>query len=280
MGTRKPRGTNIPDKFEISAYDECAKWGLQEWTAALTARMNIRHGWRWACLEGKSEDVPNNLLRNAREAADKLLCEPTDTDLSVSKSYSVLTAIRDQSAAEYFHGLDTFNDPRYVEWVNRFTASTMIQDDDDAELVLDMKRLYETPAWRMHADCSATGNSLFIAVDLGVPDDQLVKEFKKWIGDTRKAAGTASIPRRYNNKDFVDWHENRLLAYLDLTFWASTRNKEFTHKTVAHAIFPFGSEKRDSEIVRRTIRTKANRIVSDEVVSALNGQLLHSKNEL
>jgi hypothetical protein len=109
-----------------------------------------------------------------------------------------------------------------------------------------------------------------LLVDLRIPDNELVSEFKKWLVKKRKDIGITPKQRPFNENDFADWHSDRLLQYLDLTFWAVTHNEKFTNEQIGKAIFPEDSASESR--VRRTIRINALKIVSDEYILALNNQ--------
>jgi len=294
---RHSKSNELPSKFKLAEYEKCASWGLKEWTAALSIRSRIRQSWRLACLEGKNKDVPDNIMHKdvpdnimhfVRDASIRILSNPSDTNLDMylfnaKPSYKIQLPIRDQSPAEYFAGVYTFNhDERYLEWVNRAiyieNEHYAYDDDHNKTLAHEQNKFYDTPAWKMHKASADGGfsidvHALFIAVDLRASDDDLVFEFKKWLSKTRKDIGITSKNRLFNKTDFADWHLNSLLQYLDITFWAMTHNMEFTHDEIGRAIFPEGCEADESR-VRRTIRPLALQIISDEYVLALNNQLL------
>lgn len=283
---RKSNIIDLPSEFKLAEYKKCALWGLKEWTAALSIRSSIRQTWRLVCLEGKDKDVPDKIMNFVREASIRILSNPSDTNLEVylfnsKPSYKIQFPIRDQSPAEYFSAAFTFNhDSRYSEWVNR---ATYIQheyrdfnDDHNEKLDREENLFYNTPAWKMHESSAAGGfsldtHSLFIAVDLRASDDELVFEFKKWLSKTRSELGITPKNRLFTADDFADWHSDRLLQYLDITFWAMTRNVNFTNEELSRMIFPQGgcNESR----MRRTIRLNALQIISDEYMLALNNQL-------
>jgi hypothetical protein len=283
---RQPKAIDLPDEFKLAEYKRCASWGLREWAAALTIRSSIRKSWLLVCLEGKNKNVTNHIMHFVQDASIRILSNPLDTNLDVNlfnakPSYKLPSPIKDQSPADYFAGVYTFNhDRRYLEWVNRaiyIENEDYTYDDDDHNetLAREENKFYETPAWKMHEESADGGfsidiHSLFISVDLRIPDNELVSEFKKWLAKKRKDIGITPKQRPFNENDFADWHSDRLLQYLDLTFWAMTHNVKFTNEQIGKAIFPEDSASESR--VRRTIRINAHKIVSDEYILALNNQ--------
>ena len=287
----------IPPKFNLAAYNKCASWGLKEWAAALTIRRNIRQPWRRGFTEDEFKNEPEPYMTILRVAANQILSNPSDTNLDVipfnERPCYMFLPIRDQSPADYFAGVDTFNeDQGYKEWVDRknyinenldvFTCENENRDHDydvrKKMVAREIEKFSETPAWKMHEECSEKidftfGNHLlFIAVDLRASNEVLKEEFKNWLGKTRKEIGGVK-PQilSFTEKDFRKWHKNHLLQYLDLTFWGDVNNYNFSNKELCDLIFPYGDA--DENSVRNKTRKDALKVISDEYVFALNNQL-------
>jgi hypothetical protein len=280
----------------ITANYKTSLWGLREWTAALTIRSSIRKTWRLVCFEGKrKKDVPDHILSFVLKAAREILSNPLDCDLDVSLFNSKrsnnpirIIPIRDQSPADYFSGVHKYKqDRRYLKWVNRdiFIENenyvygddeNHVYDEHNKKLAGEDQKYYGTSAWKMHEECSENGfdigvHSLFIAVDLRASNSELELEFKKWLQNTRKEIGITPKNRKFDRVDFDDWHTDRLLQYLDLTFWWEVNNINYTNNEICNKIFPKGDV--DEYHVGKTTRKNALKVISDEYILALNNQL-------
>jgi hypothetical protein len=165
---RQPKAIDLPDEFKLAEYKKCASWGLREWTAALSIRASIRKFWRLACLEGKVKNESDHIVQFVRDASIRILSNPLDTNLDVNPfnakpSYKLPLPIKDQSPADYFAGVYTFNhDKRYLEWINRaiyIENEDYTYDDNDHNetLAREENKFYETSAWKMHQASAAGG---------------------------------------------------------------------------------------------------------------------------
>jgi hypothetical protein len=279
MPSRTRRQANIPKVFKINNYFSCSKWGVKEWALALTERFKAREMWRWDCREGNN--ATEDTIKNIRRIATNMLTKPLASDLN-SSSFKMHTApIRDQTPCDYFDALFVMHDPKYAEWINIAYASTM-PEDESSKLSTREQSFYSLPAWEMHAECSgsdfpATHETLFIAVDMGTTNELLVKEFLSWLRRTRKATKLVRIPMQYSKKTLENWHMEHLLPYLDLSFWAMTHGVEFKEEDIAKALFPKDNNSDVVERIKRTISINAKKIISEEVVTAINRQLRASK---
>jgi|GEM_PF-2237710 len=290
ISSRQLPATNVPDVFDLSAYDVCESWGLQEWAAALSFRMEARQRWRRTYLLWKDESIPSVETRRFQEVAFRLLRNPLSYEWRMQPFRSRPSSISDQSVADYFDARHSVDDPRYSEWFERSWRAwenpiEFPSDKDTAEQIsqkesiqLDHQMVDATPAWKMHREVAEFDGRFFIAVDLGASDDHLVKEFEAWIKKTRLAANLKPIHRQFNKIHFIRWHEQRLLPYLDLVFWAETHGKRIKHNKIGSALFPDADPDASIELgseghVRKTIAPNALGIVSEEFVSALFVQL-------
>jgi hypothetical protein len=217
----------------------------------------------------------------------------------ILRSDVTTTHIFNQSAADLFQFKMNFfyESPRYSEWVKRsvYLKKTGMSDSMSKELVQEWTKFLSTPAWKMHAECSKSGTSIplhqmFISVDLCAPDDILRKEFKTWLKQIRKDTQLPTLTDEINSVDFTNWHSERLLPFLDLTFWKIIHNEEIDYEEIGNTLYP-GDESikgkeihnkealcsweklRDADRIEGTLEPRALKIVSEEYVSALNNQL-------
>jgi hypothetical protein len=272
---KKPTSVkSILGKFDRSAYDACAKWGLKEWASALTARSYMD-----SFFHHSSEDeITDGMAQYYRGKAGDLLANPLGHQ-SFEFDQLFLCPIVDQSVAAFFEGHDAMSDLRFSEWaIRKQYADNDYDDVEDIDLYLNEKirsgvhKFHTTPAWKMKHQALGDIGRFFIGVDLGASDEFLMEQFKTWLKKTRVEANVHPIRRLFNSDHFSDWHCDRLLPYLDLSFCCKVNKEQVTHEEMAKLLFPY-EEQRDSVArVRRTISVNALKLVSEEYVSALNTQ--------
>lgn len=266
---------SILAKFDRSAYKDCAKWGLKEWASALTARSYMDAFFH----QRSGDEITDGMDQYYREKAGELLANPLGhQSLEVDRLF--LSPIVDQSVAEFFRGHDAMSDRRFYKWaIRKQYADNDYDDAEEIDLNLSEKicsgvhKFHTTPAWKMKYQVLGDTGRFFIGVDLGASDEFLVDQFKFWLKKTRVEADVKPIRCMFNDNHFGDWHREHLLPYLDLTFCSEIYKEKLTQEEMAKLLFPF-EEKRDSVArIRRTISTKALKLVSQEYVSALNTQM-------
>lgn len=281
--------TQIPNDFDLSKYKNCEKWTVVEWAAALRARMLLRFNWNLACQDGKSENTPAHLIEEAKKRAKRFYTDPCKIENKLLKQN--LKAIRDLNVADVLSNNFTFNQAELAEWVDKYKFTmdfTFYNEDDEVDLAQNKhekialeynKELTETPAWRIFREENPHSTEFFISVNLGEANDRIIAEFKSWLKRTRQAAGIHEIRRTYTKFDFWDWCDSKLLPYLDLNFWAITHGQKLTLSQLSTALKikpPRNSESTsgDPQQMARTIKSKAEIIISEEVVEALARQAI------
>jgi hypothetical protein len=268
--------TSVPDIFDISIYENCSSWGLKEWSEELSGRSFMNDFYRML-EEGTLTDSNREYYLTQ---AEKFLLYPIKNH--GPKFELFLSPIIDQSAEELFKGHHILSDRRYRDWVKKMEDTSKygdqvlhgIKDVDDQEVCRNVHEFISTPAWKVHRDSLGSNERFFIGVDLRASDDYLLKQFKSWITKTRKEANinNASI-RLFDETKLDQWHEDCLLPYLDLSFWAAANSITISSNEMEVALFPGRTKGVPGERVRRTIAPKALSLISKETIYALNTQL-------
>lgn len=286
----RSKASGIPSEFKLPAYEICESWGLSEWYFALSKRSLLRKDWHLACLDGKCNFVPEKMIADNKAAALRLFAEPLGDESVSFSTESCTSTIRNQTVADFFEGHTCFTDPDYEYWADRFELSGLLPDNDttlcqhgvfDAELTEIARNGSEVcsrlAAWEMHKKVNEFSGPFFVAVDLGASDDFLLREFRVWLRNIRKAARVYPVRRVVDDSDLKRWHQQRLLPYLDLDYWATIHGKRFTLPSYSLALFPHRHFGDVEDMVRRTIRPRALKIISDEYLSAMRLQVQMSK---
>lgn len=59
-------------------------------------------------------------------------------------------------------------------------------------------------------------NLKFLEIDMDASNDQIIKQFKKWLEIARKTQNAEFLKSEFTSTDFNDWHESRILPFWDL----------------------------------------------------------------
>lgn len=263
--------SDIPRSFRLTNYDVCASWGLSDWCSALTERWQLK---LVMDMEERSDpmDGPSSLAALAREKSaasfEKIIQIP---GARMSPFNGADSPIKNVSAMDYFEGVFALEDDRYAAYANTVNLLSVTEMPGFEERT-GVASLEELDAWKMHDQCGVDKDDFWIKVDLGAPDDYLIKEFKSWLRATRKIAQIARMPSFFTAEHFADWHAKRLLSYIDLTLWARANGGHFTPALIGNLLFPDDLDRDVTSVVRRTVAPDARAISSLSVVSALNAQ--------
>ena len=285
--------------FDLGAYDQCTTWKLEDWCSALSLRMRLNAAWDryWQFGEPNMsqetmDGFPYQLMsqRELLEAAEHILRNPLIAELPRAHPSVSGICIRDQSVTDLFNGADDFKNPGYEPWAASYSEmppypgffaeleNAPLGAAECEQVVLEMTN--GTQAWKMKTDVEGLiPHEFFIAVSLNASDDQLCSEFRSWLKEIRRNVGLKSHVANVGEANFKRWHKERLLPFIDLSFWATTRRTKFTNASIGRVLFPNHEEGKGSvdEIVRRTTTVRANELLSHVFVSALFRQLEEEK---
>lgn len=265
---------SVPDDFDISIYDLCGSWNLKDWVAELSARSFMNYVFAKE-REGKLTD---ELRQSYAEKAELILLTPLQSLRPVSDI--CLSPLMDQSADEFFRGHRVLSDSRYQAWVQRMEDTEkygdLVEDGDlefDDEIRRNVHEYLSSPAWKIHRDSLGQVKRFFIGVDLNASDDYLVKQFRSWIDKTRAEAKVEPKQWLFSEKRFEKWHRERLLPYLDLTFWAIINRKKIQPADMEEIFFKDRFFGFPGDYVTKKVAKEAFKLISDETIYALNVDL-------
>ncbi|WP_310644819.1 DUF6387 family protein [Burkholderia cenocepacia] len=270
MKSRPLASSDIPSNFNLAAYDVCATWGLDEWCSAVTDRNLLRMAFDMA--KRSPANGPSDTMEFVKQQSEHYFFNPLPSPKATSEPFDGHSSpVRDVSALEFFDGYFATHDERYSTFAA--LASSHIGEDWLSDAARQNEEtLKSIPAWKMNDDVGVRNDYFMVAVDLGASDEMLVREFKTWLKSTRKAVGSARIKPAFTQRDFEEWHEKRLLPYLDLSLWAAARGAHFTLPVLADALFPNVIHVGVEDRIRKVVAPDAEFIVSPYVVSAMNVQ--------
>ncbi|MFL9952792.1 DUF6387 family protein [Paraburkholderia nemoris] len=280
--------SDIPSDFRLESYDVCATWGVEEWRDALTHR-SLLHLFSRLPVEDLDDDPEFISVEYLRECALGYLIDPFPVigeEDRIYRAKSAAPSIRDLTGSDFYLGFYKLDESGYetpsalAKKVAKRTGILDVQDVEGNQIEIEatyaMAKLDLTPAWQIYRDASGSDDKFWIEVELGESDEELIKEFKRWLKRTRQSAGIPKIPKRFDKSDFMDWHSKRLLPYLDLTLWSWAHGGSLSPSVLGSALFPdevTRSPMRDVEpMIRRTTALHAGRLISWQVVNTLDVQ--------
>jgi len=116
----------------------------------------------------------------------------------------------------------------------------------------------------------------FARVDLGLPDEMLVSDFKGWLALKRlemKEHGRRTPPKgEFGDADFAEWQKKRALAYIDLELFCSLAGHRLTDKQFANLLFPEEFDVDTTERVRKVVRPCASFLMDYTTIEVLDAQ--------
>ena len=119
-----------------------------------------------------------------------------------------------------------------------------------------------------------TDSSLYISVDLNVPDDILIDDFKKLLPIWREEMEMEPIDAPLNNYWQVVTRkiiEYKVLPYIDLMHWSKVKNVSIPSSVLTVALWPYG-ERGDFGIYQ-TIKPFIEKIMSYDSLEKLKREI-------
>lgn len=83
-----------------------------------------------------------------------------------------------------------------------------------------------------------TGGICFAEVDLKTPNDMLVASFLAWVENKRLERGVKAQKHMISRAKSRQWHEARILQYMDVTQWQEINNLKATQGEIGLIIHP------------------------------------------
>ncbi|MDN7724977.1 DUF6387 family protein [Burkholderia gladioli] len=266
--------TSLPASFDAAKYDACATFKTADWYSnlmqrALSRSMAETADWYLSELREKAEslfDIP--IL-----PADKLEEGGGGFEKLVRRSQ-----VTDETALEHILGGVTLegseDHPRGREY--RKASEVFLRDDWDHHAY----DVLAVPAWKMMTDIGLNlMGQVSVKVDLFSSEEKLVDDFRKWLRVTRAALDIPNLQRRFKGGDFDRWYQNRILAYLDLSFWAQINGIQLTNQVIGVALFPDEFNVNLAERVRKVVAPLALSAASPPYLEALFSQALEEEEQ-
>ncbi|WP_420956609.1 DUF6387 family protein [Burkholderia gladioli] len=271
--------TSLPASFDAAKYDACATFKTVDWYSnlmqrALSRSMAERGDWYLSELKGKAEGLFNKPVLPAVK-----LEEGGGFEKNVHRSQ-----VKDQTALEHIlggHTLEGYEDQgRKYHQASEIVLREFFGETESEGCHHRAYDVLSVPAWKMMADIGLNlMGEVAVKVDLFSSEDKLVDDFKKWLKATRAALDIPNLQRRFKGGDFYRWSQNRILAYLDLSFWAQINGIQLTNQVIGVALFPNEFNVNLAERVRKVVAPLALSAASPPYLEALFSQALEEEEQ-
>lgn len=271
--------SELPASFDAAKYESCAAFKTADWYSnlmhrALSRSMAGMGDYYLAELKARSE----NFLENPIFPAMKIE-EGGGFEKNVYRSQ-----VKDETALEHIfggHTLEGYEDQgREYHQASEIALRELFGEAKYDDATRHAHDVLSVPVWKMMTDIGLNlMGEVTVKVDLFSSEEKLVDDFKKWLKVTRAALDIPNLQRRFKNSDFERWSQNRILAYLDLSFWAQINGLQLTNQAIGVALFPDEFNVSLAERVRKVVAPLALSAASPPYLEALFSQALEEKEQ-
>jgi hypothetical protein len=116
-----------------------------------------------------------------------------------------------------------------------------------------------------------------VEINMMASNEQIEADFGRWLRQSRDNLGDIEVPEKeFTEQDFKKWANLRILPYLDLTIWSRAIGRRITNAAMGDKLL--GHEDVDrAEKIRKTIKPKAERLISPSALNVLRAQVRQSE---
>lgn len=141
--------------------------------------------------------------------------------------------------------------------------SALLDPPDESEELISILNSTALDEWtyRPFVETHPLQEFLPVAVDMQLPDELIIEDFKIWLKNTREKIEPFQRTKRAIKQDFDLWVRSSVLQYIDLSIWGKIEGVSISSRIMAAAIFPFGEGGEDR--IRKTTAPIANDLLSN-----------------
>ncbi|MGX5885796.1 DUF6387 family protein, partial [Burkholderia gladioli] len=269
--------TSLPASFDPTKYDACAAFKSAEWYSNLMQR----------ALGRSMTEMGGYYLSDLKVTSKKFFDAPIFPAMKLEEGggfgKNVYRAqVRDETALEHIFGGHTLRgyEDRGKEYhqASQVVLRELFGEEKYSEETRRAQTVLSVPSWKMMTDIGLDlMGEVSVKVDLFSSEEKLVDDFKRWVKLTRAALDIPNLQRRFKVGDFERWSQNRILAYLDLSFWAQINGVQLTNQAIGVALFPDEFNVNLAERVRKVVAPLALSAASPPYIEALFSQALEEQ---
>jgi hypothetical protein len=252
-----PKGTilrekeDLPEWFDLAKYKRTREFDAAEWYDQLSMRMNIHNNISVDASDAEKLDSNYQSLLDALKTITQYgLISPSN----FPDSRRLASFLLSQGGGS--HSI------RPLSCADVLTASWTVGKRPKMGLINTVRTSYDS--------ISQLPLTAHIQVDLRASDEQIVNDFKQWLGGHRESLKRAARKRMFSEADFKQWSRYQALPCIDLMLWGEYQGVRYTNSLLANSLFP--TEWTDSERIRKTVKPMAKRLLSPSTLNALGMQ--------
>jgi len=254
----------IPPEFDLTKYGLAANMELPDWFENLWVRLGYQTI-RMTLDEEQKEAI--SILNKANISRGILIDGPYYRLMSLTFQFDQTTqtsVVRDISYMDLFHKSDllmTDELAKLYSEVNSFVTP-----------MLDHAR-FEKLTSPVRLNGSMNENSLsWLEVDLDCSDKEIVNAFSSWLQSSRhqlkvekKLKRREHQLKKLNKVSFRKWHDEKVLAYIDLAMWNTINETGATNKIYGEILFNDPKDLRDkTKKIEDTVKHYARELTSPD----------------
>ncbi len=259
--------------FSLDNYAACSDFQLQDWVVNFEFR-TLQRSVCSSLEERKKASL--HLLHNA--LLPEKVCR-----LYLKKGIQRPVRSRQVRDQTVFEALDSYSlfeeDPDlnnyvtiYRNWMNDTYPEGAQAEDFD---------LLHIPMWKALQEAGRYfQRETNIVVNLRCSDSQLIDEFTKWIKLAKEAQGIKVPKRSLSSEDLNGFAKHKVLAYLDLTYWAAAYGYYISNQTLGLALFPDEYDVVLSDRIRKVVLPLARKVTTHDYCKYVRAQLIAQGVEL
>ncbi len=264
MGFRISKRGHLPAWFNLKRYECTSIFSLHQWTHELEERGRLLS---WS----KSDDLvfeEGDLLKRF----DTIL-----KNLGKNKFDSMVIQGEPKNIDDEYFNVGSSS----VSPLNYVLARTLMQDVKKKEQLdkIVKKSLFSSLYDLGNEATKPIENHLddgfemsHVIVNMMAPDEFILEDFKRWLSFQRRYSGFTSRIKKIEKKDFDDWSEKKVLAYIDLMIWQNLTSTVFTQQQIGEALFPNEIGVSLGERIRKTIKPLAEELLEKRMLENLISQ--------
>lgn len=240
--------SELPSWFKLENYNDAALLDIGGWHENLLWRKWLKEALSRAPDRFKSENEPKFI----EDQMKQIMSDPIQKERRIS--------IEIQSPSVEF--LTPYTMGALYNELNEQQIETLnIELNREFTSLEDLEKSHKEHPWMIAPliNLLPDYDSVPVMVDIHLPDELIIEEFKKWLKDARKTIDTFSKTKRARQQNFDLWISAGVLPYIDLSIWSETTRTAIPDRVYADAIFPRGDGGEDK--VRKTTRPIAENLL-------------------
>jgi len=242
--------------FDLSKYDAVEDLDLNGWYFQLEARQVI-----YTC----SKYLKN--MEFISMPTMELLNTKAKNNIALIKEKPLL--IKEKSPLE-------FSSVKDADYLNLYWANYYRNNDLKNILKLSINEVTKDMLSKLvvpRPDKESAYDSAMLMISLGATDEQLKKDFDKWLKNYRSHSKCTVRKKQFTEPKTKKWTNNKVLPYLDLTLIADFENKQLTQNQLGRLLFPDDYDVDLTERIRRTVKPLADFLLDEATFESLNIQV-------